>query len=309
MSRLIVRYILLFVLIVTCSSVASAWQPNGWLYRSGNSQYSVNEDVWFWNQSSWNQWVVGMSAGTWQKTPVEGWCYYRWPYFWSNTQQQWYFTAEPGDQAWSVNLGSGEWSIYGDDDVVSISSGQLYMGRFFGVTSGLFLVVVEPDRNALVLALDEVYDELFAITTSVGTSGEFNFYIGDFYTTGSAQGQALSGSGTSVYGNITITGSLIEQGLTASLSGYYTGTGQDSEGSSQFRAIISPDGKVYFYENHSYWGEGLGVGTISSNGSYQVSDTWGDSYSGSAILNGSTLNVSSPDGTATLQRQFTFEAQ
>jgi len=309
MNRFIIRHILLFVLIVTCGSVASAWQPNGWLYRSGNDQFSVNEGAWFRNQSSWNQWVVGMSAGTWQKTPVEDWCYYRWPYFWSNSQQQWYFTAEPGDQAWSVNLDSEEWSIYGDDDVASISSGQLYIGRFSGVTAGQFIVVVGPDRNTLILALDEVYDELFAITTSVGTSGEFNFYIGDFYTMGSAQGQALSGSGTSVYGNITITGSRIQQGATGSFSGYYTGTGQDSAGSSQLEAIISPDGTVYYYENHSIYGEGLGFGAISSNGSYQASDTWGDSYSGSAILNGSTLSVSSPDGTATLQRQFTFEAQ
>lgn len=100
-----------------------------------------------------------METGTWQSTPVNGWCFYAWPFFWSEAQNSWYFTAEPGDEAWSVSLKTGIWSIFGDVSVLT-PTGPTLSGQVLNFDDG------SPVEGAII--------SLEGLEGNSGTDGTFS---------------------------------------------------------------------------------------------------------------------------------------
>lgn len=91
-----------------------AWQPSGWVYQLGNYHYDFQSGEWYYTDTSWDFWYTGLSEQGWTKEPTDGWNYYSWPYFWSNSLGEWCFAdPDPGPAAYVVSLATGQWSIFG----------------------------------------------------------------------------------------------------------------------------------------------------------------------------------------------------
>ena len=96
------------------TSLLFAWQPSGWVYQLGNYHYDFQSSEWYYTDTSWDFWYIGMTEQGWTKEPTDGWNYYSWPYFWSNTLGEWcYASPNPGPAAYVVSLATGQWSIFG----------------------------------------------------------------------------------------------------------------------------------------------------------------------------------------------------
>ena len=107
-KKLILTFSFLF------TSFLFAWQPSGWVYQLGNYHYDLQSGKWYYTDTSWDFWYTGMSEQGWTKEPTDGWNYYTWPYFWSNTLNEWCFASpDPGPAAYVVSLATGQWSIFG----------------------------------------------------------------------------------------------------------------------------------------------------------------------------------------------------
>jgi hypothetical protein len=57
-----------------------------------------------------------LSVQTWGANATDGWSYYTWPFFWSHSLKEWCYTASDYGNAFVVNLGSGEWTLFGKTD-------------------------------------------------------------------------------------------------------------------------------------------------------------------------------------------------
>ena len=108
------RFLLTFLFLTT--SHLLAWQPTGWVYKMGDYMYSSESEAWHWKMADWNLWSRPLSVQTWGASSADGWSYYTWPFFWSHSLKEWCFTASDYGDAFVVNLGSGEWTIFGKTD-------------------------------------------------------------------------------------------------------------------------------------------------------------------------------------------------
>ena len=154
MNKIIARLLSLFLFVLMCGSTASAWQPSGWVYRAGAYSYSISDGDWYFDAPGWDHRVIGMSDYIIRDSGNEGWNYYQWPYVYSFSESQWFLTAEPGDEAWSVSLSTGIWSIFGD------VSGPAFTGQILNFSNG------DPVEGALI--------SVQGLTGSSDAQGEFS---------------------------------------------------------------------------------------------------------------------------------------
>ena len=78
--------------------------------------YASESEAWHWKMTDWNLWSRPLSVQTWGASSADGWSYYTWPFFWSHSLKEWCYTASDYGNAFVVNLGSGEWTIFGKTD-------------------------------------------------------------------------------------------------------------------------------------------------------------------------------------------------
>ena len=78
--------------------------------------YTSESEAWHWKMTDWNLWSRPLSVQTWGASSADGWSYYTWPFFWSHSLKEWCYTASDYGNAFVVNLGSGEWTIFGKTD-------------------------------------------------------------------------------------------------------------------------------------------------------------------------------------------------
>ena len=87
--------------------------PQGWVYYTWPYAYSIDEQAWYFFDTTNIQWRVDLSDGEWGTLPdATGWNYYRWPYSYSFDQSTWHWYN--ADTQWVVNLITGVWARLGD---------------------------------------------------------------------------------------------------------------------------------------------------------------------------------------------------
>lgn len=145
------KVILTFCFLFT--SFLFAWQPSGWVYQLGNYHYDLQSGKWYYTDTSWDFWYTGMSEQGWTKEPTDGWNYYTWPYFWSNTLNEWCFASpDPGFAAYVVSLATEQWSIFGYEVDTSYALSSIEEGTVLEETDNTYL---SSDTISFVLGNDE----------------------------------------------------------------------------------------------------------------------------------------------------------
>lgn len=279
------RLLHFFLLPLIFLSGLQAWQPSGWVYGTGDYQYAQGDSAWYWKPSSWNRWVVSLQTGQWQETPVDGWCFHEWPYFYSSARQQWFFTANPGTDAWVVQLASGQWTRFGQS---SVRQGVFFEGNFTGNgASGPFILALSPGDRLYLMAYDENEDEIYTSQGSIRSDGSFTLDLEDgVIASGSISGDKASVSGEATDGDQTF--SFSGNALTAStaeIQGFYF----DDILSEELYVAVAPDNTFYFFEIDGAY-ESFGQGTYSGN-TFSGTDSWGDSIFGTLEYTGGALTL------------------
>ena len=130
-KKLILTFSFLF------TSFLFAWQPSGWVYQLGNYHYDFQSGEWYYTDTSWDFWYIGMSEQGWTREPTNGWNYYSWPYFWSDSLGEWcYASPDPGPAAYVVSLTTGQWSIFGYGVDTSYAPSSIVEGTVIEETMG-----------------------------------------------------------------------------------------------------------------------------------------------------------------------------
>ena len=94
-------------------SVATTWEPQGWVYFTWPYAYSFTEGRWRFFNTADRQWRVDLSNGAWgELADATGWNYYNWPYSYSTDESTWHWYN--ADTQWVVDLISGVWARLGE---------------------------------------------------------------------------------------------------------------------------------------------------------------------------------------------------
>ena len=102
-----------YVLETSFIAATPTWMPQGWVYYTWPYAYSIDEQAWYFFDTTNIQWRVDLSDGEWGTLPdATGWNYYRWPYSYSFDQSTWHWYN--ADTQWVVNLITGVWARLGD---------------------------------------------------------------------------------------------------------------------------------------------------------------------------------------------------
>jgi len=128
------RFLGIVAIVATlCLSNASAWQPSGWVYHSGDYAYDWEHTAWYYLRTQDAQWRVNLGSGDWGTThQASGWLNYRWPYAYSSLAASWFWHM-PSGQQWCCRMG-GSWSIFGlpsSGAMVLVEGGTFSMGDTF----------------------------------------------------------------------------------------------------------------------------------------------------------------------------------
>jgi uncharacterized protein YkwD len=122
------RRLLLWILALSCTPLAQAWQPVGWVYAvspAGGALYTYSHvrQQWQYHPPGGRTWACTLATGRWaplsQSSLRAGWSYWIWPYAYSAGDRTWQYIA-PGADHWVAHLSSGEWSRFGQSAVPSL---------------------------------------------------------------------------------------------------------------------------------------------------------------------------------------------
>lgn len=99
------------------ASLASAWQPTGWVYMDWPWAYDNASGDWFWFRTDDVQWIYGYPpADGWRRMGASGqtagWRYVSWPFVYDQQSGAWFYVNETDYQR-VVNMRTGTWSKFG----------------------------------------------------------------------------------------------------------------------------------------------------------------------------------------------------
>jgi len=111
-----------------CLANASAWQPSGWVYHSGDYAYSSANGEWYFFSAE-DMWVVDLDTGSWgHLSELDGWYYYTWRYCYSSESSHWLW-FDDSDEQWACRMSDDQWSLLGIPyGMLPVEGGSYTMG-------------------------------------------------------------------------------------------------------------------------------------------------------------------------------------